>query len=111
MGIESRFGTVCMCSWMAGGGGRTDGGSSDIGTLSQGYRIGGVIRVRRVHDLAEREADCGTAGINAQNRLRASGVFSDSEVATIMREYNAQVNTFAGSVAARGLGSSAVGGR
>ena len=48
--------------------------------------------------------------INAQNRLRASGVFSDSEVATIMREYNAQVNTFAGSVAARGLGSSAVGG-
>lgn len=47
--------------------------------------------------------------INARNRLRASGVFSDQDIATIMREYNDQVNRFAGSVAARGLGSSAVG--
>ena len=47
--------------------------------------------------------------LNARNRLRASGVFSDADVGTIMREYNDQVNRFAGSVAARGLGSSAVG--
>ena len=47
--------------------------------------------------------------LNARNRLRASGVFSDADIATIMREYNDQVNKFAGGVAARGLGSSAVG--
>ena len=47
--------------------------------------------------------------INTQNRLRASGVFSDEDISTIMRDYNDQVNQFAGSVAARGLGSSAVG--
>lgn len=53
--------------------------------------------------IAEQQA------INARNRLRASGVFSDQGIATIMREYNDQVNRFAGSVAARGLGSSALG--
>ena len=47
--------------------------------------------------------------LNARNRLRASGVFRDADIATIMREYNDRVNKFAGSVAARGLGSSAVG--
>ena len=47
--------------------------------------------------------------LNARNKLRASGVFSDADIATIMREYNDRVNKFAGSVAARGLGSSAVG--
>ena len=47
--------------------------------------------------------------LNARNKLRASGVFSDQDVGTIMREYNDQVNQFAGGVAARGLGSSAIG--
>ena len=47
--------------------------------------------------------------LNARNKLRASGVFSDTDIATIMRESNDQVNQFAGGVAARGLGSSAIG--
>ena len=47
--------------------------------------------------------------INRQNKLRASGVFSDQDISGIMREYNDQVNQFAGGVAARGLGTSAIG--
>lgn len=47
--------------------------------------------------------------INAQNKLRASGVFSDAEIETILRENEGKVNLFAGSVAARGLGTSPLG--